>query len=76
MKSTLHLDSLRLTVRGVPAATVGSAARGLGPQLARALAGPASPPPRVSPSMSASALRCVLAARAAQALRPHLAPKT
>jgi hypothetical protein len=78
MKPTLRVDSLHLTVRGVPVGAAAAAVRGLGPALARELgaAGPdrvgngAQP---VAPRGGGEAgLRGALAARVAVAIRPHL----
>jgi len=79
LRTTLHLDSLYLTVRGVPVATVEAAVRGLGPALTDKLARGMMPstaghPARVSRDVSAAALRNTIASRVAGALRPRLPP--
>jgi hypothetical protein len=79
MRTTLHLDSLHLAVRGVPVATATAAVRGLGPALTDKLAGGVLPSAaedsaRVSHDVSVVSLRNTIALRVAGALRPHLSP--
>jgi hypothetical protein len=79
MRTTLRLDSLHLTLRGVPVATATAAVRGLGPALKDKLAGGvmasgAEDSARVSRDVSALSLRNTIASRVAGALRPHLPP--
>ncbi len=77
MKTAVQLETLRLRVRGLTPDVAAGAVRDFGPALARALAaGAAVPAPRLSARPSATALRGVLAARTAAALRPHLARPT
>ncbi len=79
MKSTLHLDSLHLKLRGLPAATAAAAVRDLGPALARELAAgaksAATGPLAVPRHVSTQALRSAIATRVAGALQSHLGPQ-
>lgn len=80
MKTNLQVDSLKLTVRGVPANTATAALQGLAPALARELGqrtgeqSSKSATPAVSRNISETALRNVVAAQLAGALRPHTNP--
>ena len=80
MKTNLQIDSLKLTVRGVAATTATAALQGLGPVLARELGQRTGEQPSmgttpgVSRNISEAALRNVVAAQLAGALRPHTNP--
>ena len=80
MKSSLHLDSLNLTLRGIPPGTATAAVRDLGPALARALSAAgqksaATGTLAVSRHVSAQALRGAIATHVAGAIQPHLGSK-
>ena len=81
MKTSLHLDSLHLKVRGVPVATAAAAVRGLAPALARELgsgmnSGADGKPAAVPRRVSESALRQAVASRVAGAVHSHLRSQT
>lgn len=78
MKTTLHIDTLRLKIRGVSADTASAAVHGLGPAMAAALAqrapGPAAAAAKVGAGVSAEGLARAVATHTAGAIRPHLPP--